>query len=232
MYARELDGQTLTLGVSGLLWNRSLVMYDKETGSNWSHILGEAKQGKLRGKRLEQIPSVITDWQSWRRQYPDSTVVLLSRTSGEYNREFYNPPRQFVLGIVNGDKAKAWGFDRLLESLAINDQFSGKPVLAAFDRGSMTPRLYHRTLDDRVLTFRAVGDNIKDRETGSAWEPVTGRATAGPLAGKYLTALPAIVSYRRVWLKFHPKSELADSDSGDCDMEGNLQGAGPRCCAR
>ena len=30
-----------------MLWNRSLVMYDVETRSHWSHILGEAMQGEL-----------------------------------------------------------------------------------------------------------------------------------------------------------------------------------------
>ena len=45
MYAAEVGKQKLTFGVSGMLWNRSLVMYDKETGTLWSHILGEAMQG-------------------------------------------------------------------------------------------------------------------------------------------------------------------------------------------
>ena len=37
----------LTLVVSGMLWNRNLVMLDLETESLWSHILGEAKAGVL-----------------------------------------------------------------------------------------------------------------------------------------------------------------------------------------
>jgi hypothetical protein len=221
VYAREVDGKTLTLGVSGMLWNSSLVMYDKETGTLWSHILGEAKQGRLKGKQLRQLPSVMTDWQSWRTQYSDSTVAALSRTSDHYTREFYDSPRGFVLGIADDDKAKAWGFDLLKESPAINDEFRGKPVLVAFDRASMTPRLYERTLLSRVLTFRLENGKLTDAATGSTWEPVTGRAISGPLADQFLKPLTAIVSYRHVWLKFHPDSAISHAPLPPEPLESN-----------
>jgi hypothetical protein len=207
VYARELDGKTLTFGVSGMLWKQSLVMYDKETESLWSHILGEAKQGPLRGKKLEQIPSVMTDWKTWSKEHPDGTVVLISRTSKEYRTEFYRQPEQFVLGIAEGGKAKAWSFDKLLKVPALNDTFDGQPVVVLVDKGSVTARLYSRKVKDRELTFEASGGKIKDKETGSTWEPVTGRAVDGSLKGTYLNALPAIVSYRLAWQEFHPKSE-------------------------
>jgi hypothetical protein len=207
VYARDVDGKTLTFGVSGLLWNRSLVMYDKETGSLWSHILGVAKQGPLRGSKLEQIPSVMTDWQTWSREHRNGTVVLVSRTSVEYRREFYRQPEQFVLGIAERRAAKAWGFHRLTKTPALNDTFDGQPVAVLFDRASVTARLYSRKLKDRELTFETSGGKIRDRETGSTWEPVTGRALDGSLKGAYLKALPAVVSYRTTWQAFHPDSE-------------------------
>ena len=210
MYASDVDGESLTLGVSGMLWNRSLVMYDRETGSLWSHILGEAMQGKLKGKRLKQIPSVMTDWRTWRSQHPNSTVAWLSRTSTVYRREFYRRPETFVLGIADGGKAKAWTFDQLSRTPAINDRWRGDWVLVAFDSDSVTARLYERTVNERVLTFRSGAGKLTDIQTGSTWEPTTGRAMAGPLAGKYLTALPAIVSYKGVWFRFHPRTELED----------------------
>lgn len=208
MYARDVAGQTLTFGVSGLLWNRSLVMYDRETNSLWSHILGEAMQGRLQGTRLRQLPSVMTDWKTWSRDHPDTTVLWISRTSTEYRREFYRRPEQFVIGIAEHGKPKAWGFDELARTSAVNDQWNDTPVLVALDRESMTARLYDRTIDDRSLTFRvAEGNRVIDQETKSTWEPTTGRAIAGPLAGRYLKPLPGIVSYKHVWFKFHPNSD-------------------------
>ena len=69
-------------------------MYDRETDSLWSHLLGEAMKGPLKGSELKQIPSVMTDWKTWRTQHPESTVLWLSRTSHEYRREFYQQPER------------------------------------------------------------------------------------------------------------------------------------------
>ena len=61
MYASQVESRKLTFSVSGMLWNRSLVMLDQETKSLWSHILGQAMRGPLKGTRLEVIPSTMTD---------------------------------------------------------------------------------------------------------------------------------------------------------------------------
>jgi len=207
VYARRVNGQTLTFGVSGMLWNRSLVMYDPETDSLWSHILGEAMHGPLKGKQLEQVPSVMTDWQTWRNGHPESTVVTLSRTSREYRREFYRQPERFVLGLIDAGNAKAWGFDRLRRNPVVNDLVGDRPVVIAYDEASVTARMYDRGLGQRRLTFRNQDGKMVDSETGSTWNPLTGQAVTGPMAGKHLQALPAIVSYKKTWYQFHPESE-------------------------
>ena len=67
--------------------------------------------------------------------------------------------------------------------------------------------MYDRRIGQRLLTFRNQNGKLVDSETDSTWDPLIGRALAGPLAGKYLKALPAIVSYKHVWYQFHPDSE-------------------------
>lgn len=200
------------MGVSGMLWNRSLVMYDQETRSLWSHILGEAMQGPLKGTELQQIPSVMTDWATWSKQHPGSTVAALSRTSREYRREFYRRPEDFVLGVVVAGQPKAWGFEQLNRNPVLNDSVSEQPVLIVYDAVSITAQMYKRQLDDRVLTFTRRGDRLLDSETGSTWNALTGQAVAGPLSGKSLSRLPAIVSYKKVWYRFHPESETGKAD--------------------
>ena len=207
MYARRVDGKTLTLGVSGMLWNRSVVMYDLETGSLWSHILGEAMQGPLKGKKLEQVPSVMTDWQTWRKRHPNSTVAVLSRTSRDYRREFYRQPERFVLGIVVEGRAKAWSFDRLDRTPVVNDSVGNESVVVAYLRASITARMYNRRMGRKVLTFRSQDEKLVDAETRTTWDPLTGEALEGPLSGKHLKALPAIVSYKKAWYQFHPDSK-------------------------
>jgi hypothetical protein len=207
VYDRRLDGRTLTLAPEGELWKESMVFYDQETGSLWSHLLGLAKRGPLRGKRLSRLPAVVTDWETWSAHNPDGSVVLIPYGSTEYSREVYANPERFVLGIEDGARAKAWGLDRLARDAALNDDWAGRPVVGVLDRAGVTARLYERTLGGRVLTFRAAEGRLTDDETGGTWDPVTGKALTGPLAGQFLAPLPALVSLRDAWLRFHPDSE-------------------------
>jgi hypothetical protein len=203
VFDRVVDGATLTLAVSGQLWKENMVMYDVQTQSLWSQLLGEAKVGTMQWKKLRQIPSIVTDWESWRRLYPESTVVVLPYHSREYRRDFYEKPERFVLGVASGRKAKAWRLDQLREAETVNDEWDGRPVLAVFSAPSFTARLFDREVSGRILTFRMVRGTLIDKETRTTWQPITGQAVAGKLLGRHLKALPAIVSYRDAWERFH-----------------------------
>lgn len=189
-----------------MLWQRSLVMMDLETRSLWSHLLGRAMRGSLNGEELEMLPSVMTDWKTWRAEHPDTTVLSLSRTSRDYQRTFYRDPSQFVLGIVEGDAARAFPFDQLVRQPVVNDQFGRTPVLVVYMGGSATAMAYDRRLDGRTLTFTLDTGKLVDSQTGTQWDPASGKAVAGPLVGKQLAQQIGIVSYRRAWRDFHPES--------------------------
>ena len=69
MYARpEIEGQTTTLGVSGMHWRDALIMYDRASKSLWSQVLGEAVAGPEKGRKLEEIPSELTTWTDWKTE--------------------------------------------------------------------------------------------------------------------------------------------------------------------
>ena len=212
MYARQVKDRTLTLFVAGRLLGNNLVMQDRETESYWSHMLGEAEAGPLKGKKLQQIPAVMTDWQSWSRHHPEGTAVVLKRNTASYVRESFKPAREFVLGVVLNEKATAWSFDLLAKTPARNDRLGEMPVLVAFDPKSATARVYERELGGRVLTFRLMDDQLTDQETGSTWDPVVGLAVAGHLEGQHLVPLPAIVSYASAWKDFHPLSQIYSAE--------------------
>jgi len=189
-----------------MLWQRSLVMKDLETGSLWSHLLGRAMSGPLKDTELESIPSVMTDWKTWRTEHPDGTVLNLLRTSLDYLREFYHDRSQFVIGVADGP-ARAWPFDQLARQPVVNDEFNKEPVLVIFMAESSTAMIYHRRAGDRTLSFANESGKLIDRETGSQWEPASGKAIAGQLAGQVLPRAVGVVSYRRAWDSFHPDSE-------------------------
>ncbi|MBW3597884.1 MAG: DUF3179 domain-containing protein [Planctomycetes bacterium] len=206
MYASRVQGQDLTFVVSGMLWQRSLVMMDLETGSLWAHLLGRAMRGPLQGEELERLHSVMTDWKTWRDEHPTTTVLKLSRTAEEYQRTFYRDSSQFVLGIAEGNAARAWPFDQLVRQPVVNDEFAGKPLLIVFVQGSSTALAFDGRYNGHTLTFSNVGGELIDDRTGSQWDPASGKGVAGQLKGAQLTPEVGVVSYRRAWRDFHPQS--------------------------
>ncbi|WP_135825331.1 DUF3179 domain-containing protein [Halorussus ruber] len=81
VYDREVDGLVLSFGVSGKLADDDLVMYDRETDSEWKQSLGEAIAGELAGETLAVRSSAVTTYERFREEHPDGAV--LQRPGGE-----------------------------------------------------------------------------------------------------------------------------------------------------
>ncbi len=98
-------GKTTDFGVSGLLYNSDVLLYDKNTESLWSQIMGEAVAGKLVGEKLNPIPISHTTWRGWLSQHPDTKV--LSTETGfyrDYDRnpyQGYEQSRQLFFAVNN-----------------------------------------------------------------------------------------------------------------------------------
>ncbi|MFB6206365.1 MAG: DUF3179 domain-containing protein [Haloglomus sp.] len=75
VYDRRVDGRTLEFGVSGKLADDDLVMYDRETGSEWKQSSGEAIAGDLRGAELSVLPASVTSIGQFRAAHPDGQVL-------------------------------------------------------------------------------------------------------------------------------------------------------------
>ena len=74
--ARDSDGSRIILGVSGLLFNNNLVMYDqRDQETLYSQITGLGITGPRKGTQLKQIPIVETTWSNWLKLHPTSRVL-------------------------------------------------------------------------------------------------------------------------------------------------------------
>lgn len=82
---RRVEDRILTFGTSGSLYQSSLVMYDRQTESLWSHFTGQAIAGVLTGTELETIPVATIGWSDWLDANPDGLV--LSRDTG-FDRDY------------------------------------------------------------------------------------------------------------------------------------------------
>jgi hypothetical protein len=80
VFDRRVGGAERRFGVSGLLYQSDLLMFDRETESLWSQISAHAVTGPARSSRLALVRSRLVRWVDWKRVHPETTV--LSRETG------------------------------------------------------------------------------------------------------------------------------------------------------
>jgi thiol-disulfide isomerase/thioredoxin len=145
----QVDGETLRFGVSGLLRNSDLVMWDRQTETLWQQITGEGIVGEHAGTQLELLGSSVVAWGDFTESFPDGQV--LSRQTG-FERDYGENPypgyssstRPFlfdgevddrfealdrVVGVTVDGEDKGYPFSVLAEVGAVNDEVGGTPVV-------------------------------------------------------------------------------------------------------
>ena len=120
VFEREVGGQAVEFGVSGMLWQSNLLMYNRaaklEDRNLWSQVLGTAVVGNRAGEKLTIVPSDIMKFSTWATTYPDGEVLNTGLPQDPYGGEYYRvaahfepnfdesaaliPPDSYVYGIV------------------------------------------------------------------------------------------------------------------------------------
>jgi hypothetical protein len=234
VYDRRIKNRELTFGVSGKLHANSLIMYDHQTDSLWSHLVGAAVTGPMQGEKLKPLPSMFTKWDAWRKLHPHSKVLssgkagLFASTRDPYESYYGSPdtgiiptrvsdkriyPKEYVLGLVLSGKAKAYPFSVLSRQPVINDNFQAAPLLIVFHAESTTGVIFNRNLDGKTLSFKQIDPGSKtivltDNMTGSLWDGLAGTASQGPFKGKKLEPIPMTPSFWFGWVDHYPDTEL------------------------
>jgi hypothetical protein len=72
---REIGDEVTEFGVSGLLYNSDLVLYDRATNTLWDQIEAKGIVGPLTGEQLQFVPVSMTRWSRWRDAHPDTLVL-------------------------------------------------------------------------------------------------------------------------------------------------------------
>lgn len=136
-----------------MLYRSNVLMYDRETESLWSQIKGEAVAGALTGTELQVLPSTLTTWKKWHKQYPQTEVLSLSTG---HRRNYESDPylnyykqqsgfmsffklgpgekeKELVVGIEVEGKTKAYPLDLIRRNQTIVDKLSGPTITLVFD---------------------------------------------------------------------------------------------------
>jgi hypothetical protein len=149
VFDRTVDDRVYRFGVSGLLRNSDLVMWDDRTQSLWQQITGEAIVGELTGTRLRQIGSAIVRWADFSDAHPEGDVLGLDQgfgipyganpyvgySSRERPFPFFEgeiddryPALQRVVGVTIDGTSKAYPFSEIAPLGAVNDEVGGVPI--------------------------------------------------------------------------------------------------------
>jgi hypothetical protein len=74
-FDRRVGDQVFEFGVSGLLRNSDLIMYDRTTETLWQQFTGDGIVGQLTGERLTFLPTSIVSFRDFRDAHPDGQVM-------------------------------------------------------------------------------------------------------------------------------------------------------------
>ncbi|MFB6308069.1 MAG: DUF3179 domain-containing protein [Haloarculaceae archaeon] len=205
VYDRRVAGRTLTFGVSGKLADDALVLYDRETGSEWKQTSGRAIAGDLAGHRLDTLPAPIVPYRRFREDSPDGLVLQPARgpddpelAMREYDMrpyEAYAAGDHFGLyGMRGAGEPREWNRDDLdPKARVVGVEHGGEAVGYPLDHVRAAGGVVTDTVggldvvvfavdgghvfENPGLQFERDGDRF--RADGAIWDPTSGASEDG-----------------------------------------------------
>jgi hypothetical protein len=185
---RQIGLQVTEFGVSGVLYNSDLVLYDRATETLWDQIEAKGIVGPLTDEQLRLIPVSMTQWGRWRQAHPD-TLVLSTDTGFEedYTTDHYAEYRdstRLFMPVSNSDdrihpKTVVYGFE-----------IDASPI--AFDAALLDDSSsYSHEIDDETWELRIDDDGsvtLNGADQDSVYAPIR--------------------LFWFAWYTFHPQTEL------------------------
>lgn len=186
-FSRRIDGEVTTFGVSGVLHNSDLVLYDRASNTLWAQVIGRGIVGKRSGENLTSVPLTQVEWKAWREQHPDTQVLStdtgfdIAYTANPYGD--YTSSDKVLFPLSNRDtrihpKMVVFGMQISDASLAVTDEY-----LRA------NPHFETELAGEKLVIARAADGMVNaSRADGSV--------------------VPAIRLFWFAWASFHPNTEL------------------------
>ncbi len=188
-YDAHVAGKNRTFGVSGLLYNNDVLLYDSESQSLWSQIMSKAVSGPLKGTELEQIPMTHTTWEDWRFRHPETRV--LSTETG-YVRNYSSDPyseyrddNNIMFPVSNSDDR--YSRKELVLGVEINGEYKAYP----FSELEKTSGKIRDLLNGQQMIIHYNSEHQSAKATDGQGNEI-----------------PAIMLYWFAWVAFHPETQV------------------------
>ncbi|WP_411894242.1 DUF3179 domain-containing protein [Winogradskyella sp. A2] len=216
-------------GVSGLLYNSNLILYDRETDSYWSQMRLQCVNGDLIGDFPEIFPVIETNWNTWKNMYPNSEVLNtqtgFDKPYGNYPYGDYRtdqdlflfvpsplnpalPNKERVFTIIDDDKAKVYKFSNFINGNVIIDNFNGKDYLVIGNENIINAFEVNGIFNQLEYTFSFVNSDVffTDNE-GNGWS-IFGEVISGPRLGQTLNSPTSVTSMWFATAAFYPNPQI------------------------
>ncbi len=156
------------------------------------------------GVRVDGIPALVNP-----TMIPADEASFLQDDEPVFGVSINNDDRAYPLRIADWHEM-------------VNDKVGGKNVALAYCTLCGAGILYDTEVNGRTFEFGSSGFLYRsnklmyDRETDTLWNQFTGKPVLGPLVGEEirLDVLPVVLTSWSDWKSEHPKTRVADLDTG------------------
>jgi hypothetical protein len=223
-------------------WRNGVMVMKGQDGSLYSCLTGKAFQGPRFGHRLEPRTTLVTDWGFWHKRYPQALAftmfdkykpVELPTAVNEDSRKSRGPADgrlpadTMVLGVWDGQHARAYPLDVLKKAGVLYDTFKGKPRVVFWYGPTRTAAAYQPAVFVHGRSEGYIGEGIfsvdpkggaapfVDRRTGGHWD-ITGRGLGG---GPMLAWMDSVQVKWFAWAAEYPETSIYGKDPPKQDFK-------------
>ena len=221
-----------SFGVSGLIYNSNLLLYDRETQTIWSQMLQLAVNGPRIREKPEPVQVIETSFETITAMFPEA-MVMTRETGivrpydnypyGDYEtssdllfgvgrRDSRMSLKARVIGIHDDDKAKIYQLSAFgAATQTINDHFNNQPIVVVGHSTDDFAAIYSRELPDgSILSMSPIQNDLPNVMTdteGNVWD-IFGSAVSGPRAGAQLESTRSYTAMWFAWVAHFSSVEI------------------------
>ncbi len=166
VFDRMVDDQEYEFGISGLLFNSNVLLYDRAADgkeSLWSQMASASVAGSKSGQSLRRLPLEVTTWADWSARYAETLVLseatghVRSYKSRAYQSYFASsrlmfpveplderlPAKTPMLCVASSKSQRAYSVEGFAEGQEgrIEDQLDGHKLTLVYDPQHETLRV-------------------------------------------------------------------------------------------
>jgi Protein of unknown function (DUF3179) len=215
-------------------WRNGVMVIKGPDGTLYSGLTGLAFEGPRKGKRLQAEPTLVSDWGFWQKRFPQAVAftmydkykpIDLPAAVNEHSRKSRGPadprlsPDAMVLGVWDGQHARAYPLDLLEKTGVIHDMANDQPRVVFWYRPTRTAAAYRQPWGTSglqgdagwifSLDSKQDAAPFVDQRTRLHWD-ITGRPIE---SGPKLVWLDSVQVKWFAWAAEYPETSIYSKDT-------------------